>query len=137
MSVHQGSLPKVGITGLMTYCEWTRNPTVQESDPIEIFPVRERPVQVPYDAENKEQRPNVWFRFGGINIIRRPWGVRTVSQVTEAGNTCTGLLPRNRQESVEDMARYQHFAITSLRGLHVGCGILQSVTTKNSNLPAG
>lgn len=44
VSVHQGGLPSVGVTGLMTHCEWTRNPTTPEGHSIETFPVRGRPV---------------------------------------------------------------------------------------------
>jgi ornithine cyclodeaminase/alanine dehydrogenase-like protein (mu-crystallin family) len=48
VSVHQGGLPSVGVTGLMTHCEWTTNPTKGEHS-IEAFPVRGRPVQVLFD----------------------------------------------------------------------------------------
>lgn len=55
VSVHQGGMPSVGVTGLMTHCEWTTNPT-QGGYSIEAFPVRGRPVQVLYDADNGELR---------------------------------------------------------------------------------
>jgi len=55
VSVHQGGLPSVGVTGLMTHCEWTTNPTKGEHS-IEAFPVRGRPVQVLFDAETGELR---------------------------------------------------------------------------------
>jgi len=55
VSVHQGGLSSVGVTGLMTHCEWTTNPT-KEGHSIEAFPVRGRPVQVLFDAENGELR---------------------------------------------------------------------------------
>ena len=50
VSVHQGTVPGLGIGGLMTHCEWVR----ELPNGIQKFALRGRPVQVLYSARNAE-----------------------------------------------------------------------------------
>ena len=71
VSVHQGGLPSVGVTGLMTHCEWTKNPTIQEGHSIEVFPIRGRPVQVLFRDDIEPfyaTRMNTCWNSSGICI---------------------------------------------------------------------
>lgn len=50
VSVHQGGVPSLGATGLMTHCEWVSI----RPDEHQRYSIRGRPVQVLYKAENGE-----------------------------------------------------------------------------------
>lgn len=117
VSVHQGGLPGAGVTGLMTHCEWTKNPTTTEGGSIEFFPVRGRPVQVLYDAENGdlrcliigEPRPKE-LRLSGVSALRT------------AANSAVGtdLFARKEAESVgilgsQNQAKYHLVALKEIR----------------------
>jgi len=116
VSVHQGGLPGVGVTGLMTHCEWTRNPT-RGGHSIEAFPVRGRPVQVLYDAENGELRCIIIgepkpkeLRLSGVSALR-----------TAANSAVgTGVFARKDAETVgmlgsQNQARYHLVALKEIR----------------------
>ena len=117
VSVHQGGLPAVGVTGLMTHCEWTRNPTTGEGRSIELFPVRGRPVQVLYDAENGELR---------CLIIGEPkpkeLSLSGVSALRTAANSAVGtdVFARKDAETVgilgsQNQAKYHLVALKEIR----------------------
>jgi len=116
VSVHQGGLPSVGVTGLMTHCEWTTNPT-KGGHSIEAFPVRGRPVQVLYDAENGELR---------CLIIGEPkpkeLSLSGVSALRTAANSAVGtdVFARKNAESVgmlgsQNQAKYHLIALREIR----------------------
>lgn len=118
VSVHQGGMPGVGVTGLMTHCEWTKNPT-REGHSIELFPVRGRPVQVLYDAETGELR---------CLIIGEPkpkeLSLSGVSALRTAANSAVGtdLFARRDAESVgilgsQNQAKYHLVALAETRKL--------------------
>jgi len=50
VSVHQGTVPGLGVGGLMAHCEWVR----ELPNGIQKFALRGRPVQVLYSAQNAE-----------------------------------------------------------------------------------
>ncbi len=117
VSVHQGGLPSVGVTGLMTHCEWTRNPTTTEGHSIETFPVRGRPVQVLYDAENGELR---------CLIIGEPkpkeLSLSGVSALRTAANSAVGtdVFARKDAEAIgmlgsQNQAKYHLVALKEIR----------------------
>jgi len=117
VSVHQGGLPSMGVTGLMTHCEWTRNPTTPEGHSIETFPVRGRPVQVLYDAENGELR---------CLIIGEPkpkeLSLSGVSALRTAANSAVGtdVFARKDAEAIgmlgsQNQAKYHLIALKEIR----------------------
>lgn len=117
VSVHQGGLPSLGVTGLMTHCEWTRNPTTREGHSIEVFPVRGRPVQVLYDADNGELR---------CIIIGEPkpkeLSISGVSALRTAANSAVGtdVFARKNAETVgmlgsQNQAKYHLVALREIR----------------------
>jgi ornithine cyclodeaminase/alanine dehydrogenase-like protein (mu-crystallin family) len=117
VSVHQGGLPSVGVTGLMTHCEWTNNPTTKEGHSIEMFPIRGRPVQVLYDAENGELR---------CIIIGEPkpreLSLSGVSALRTAANSAVGtdVFARQDAETVgmlgsQNQAKYHLIALNEIR----------------------
>lgn len=119
VSVHQGGLPSVGVTGLMTHCEWTRNPTTKERLSIEVFPIRGRPVQVLYDAENGELR---------CIVIGEPkpkeLSLSGVSALRTAANSAVGtdVFARRESEAVgmlgsQNQAKYHLIALNEVRKL--------------------
>lgn len=121
VSVHQGGLPSVGVTGLMTHCEWTRNPTTLEGHSIEAFPVRGRPVQTLFDAENGELR---------CIIIGEPkpkeLSLSGVSALRTAANSAVGtdVFARKDAETVgvlgsQNQAKYHLIALKEIRKLRL------------------
>ncbi len=117
VSVHQGGLPSVGVTGLMTHCEWTKNPTTREGHSIEVFPVRGRPVQVLYDAETGELR---------CLIIGEPrpkeLSLSGVSALRTAANSAVGtdVFARKDAETIgilgsQNQAKYHLIALREIR----------------------
>jgi len=117
VSVHQGGLPSVGVTGLMTHCEWTKNPTTKEGHSIEVFPVRGRPVQVLYDAETGELR---------CLIIGEPrpkeLSLSGVSALRTAANSAVGtdVFARKDAETIgilgsQNQAKYHLIALREIR----------------------
>jgi alanine dehydrogenase len=119
VSVHQGGLPNVGVTGLMTHCEWTKNPTTKEGHSVEVFPVRGRPVQVLYDAETGELR---------CIIIGEPkpkeLSLSGVSALRTAANSAVGtdVFARKDAETVgmlgsQNQAKYHLIALKEIRKL--------------------
>lgn len=119
VSVHQGGLPSVGVTGLMTHCEWTRNPTTPEGYSIEAFPVRGRPVQTLFDAENGELR---------CIVIGEPkpkeLSLSGVSALRTAANSAVGtdVFARKDAETVgmlgsQNQAKYHLVALKEIRKL--------------------
>ena len=116
VSAHQGGLPSVGVTGLMTHCEWTKNPT-KGGHSIEAFPVRGRPVQVLFDAENGELR---------CLIIGEPkpkeLSLSGVSALRTAANSAVGtdVFARKDAETVgmlgsQNQAKYHLIALKEIR----------------------
>jgi len=116
VSVHQGGLPSVGVTGLMTHCEWTTNPT-KSGYSIEAFPVRGRPVQVLYDAENGELR---------CIIIGEPkpkeLSLSGVSALRTAANSAVGTDVFARKDAAtvgmlgsQNQAKYHLIALSEIR----------------------
>jgi ornithine cyclodeaminase len=119
VSVHQGGLPRIGVTGLMTHCEWTKNPTTKEGHSVEVFPVRGRPAQVLYDAENGELR---------CIIIGEPkpkeLSLSGVSALRTAANSAVGtdVFARKDAETVgmlgsQNQAKYHLLALSEVRKL--------------------
>lgn len=117
VSVHQGGLPSVGVTGLMTHCEWTKNPTTKKGHSIEAFPIRGRPVQVLFDAENGELR---------CIIIGEPRpkeiSLSGVSALRTAANSTVGtdVFARKDAETIgmlgsQNQARYHLIALKEIR----------------------
>ena len=118
VSVHQGGMPSVGVTGLMTHCEWTTNPT-KAGHSIEAFPVRGRPVQVLFDADNGELR---------CLIIGEPkpkeLSLSGVSALRTAANSAVGtdVFARKDAETVgmlgsQNQAKYHLIALNEIRKL--------------------
>ena len=118
VSVHQGGLPSVGVTGLMTHCEWTTNPTKGEHS-IEAFPVRGRPVQVLFDAETGELR---------CIIIGEPkakeLSLSVVSGLRTAANSAVGTDVFARKDAAtvgilgsQNQAKYHLIALNEIRKL--------------------
>ncbi|HEU4342640.1 MAG TPA: ornithine cyclodeaminase family protein [Candidatus Binatia bacterium] len=118
VSVHQGGMPSVGVTGLMTHCEWTTNPT-KAGYSIEAFPVRGRPVQVLYDADNGELR---------CIIIGEPkpkeLSLSGVSALRTAANSAVGtdVFARKDAQTVgmlgsQNQAKYHLIALNEMRKL--------------------
>jgi len=121
VSVHHGGLPSVGVTGLMTHCEWTKNPTTKEGHSIEAFPVRGRPVQVLYDAETGELR---------CIIVGEPrakeMSLSVISGLRTAANSAVGtdVFARKDAETVgmlgsQNQARYHLIALKEIRNLRL------------------
>jgi len=118
VSVHQGGLPKVGVTGLMTHCEWTKNPT-DGAHSIEAFPVRGRPTQVLFDSDTGELRCIV------IGEPRpRELSLSGVSALRTAANSAVGtdLLARQDATTVgmlgsQNQAKYHLLALRGIRAL--------------------
>jgi ornithine cyclodeaminase/alanine dehydrogenase-like protein (mu-crystallin family) len=119
VSVHQGGLPSVGVTGLMTHCEWTKNPTTKEGHSIEAFPIRGRPVQVLYDAETGELR---------CIIVGEPkareLSLSVISGLRTAANSAVGtdVFARKDAETVgmlgsQNQAKYHLIALKEVRKL--------------------
>lgn len=118
VSVHQGGLPEVGVTGLMTHCEWTRNP-VRGAHSIEAFPVRGRPTQVLFDSETGELR---------CLIIGEPkpreLSLSGVSALRTAANSAVGtdLLARKDAGTIgmlgsQNQAKYHLLALREIRDI--------------------
>ncbi|MFQ5875596.1 MAG: hypothetical protein ACE5JL_17610, partial [Dehalococcoidia bacterium] len=112
-------MPSVGVTGLMTHCEWTKNPTTKEGHSIEAFPVRGRPVQVLFDAESGELR---------CLIIGEPrpkeLSLNGISALRTAANSAVGtdLFARKDAETVgmlgsQNQAKYHLTALKEIRKL--------------------
>lgn len=118
VSVHQGGLPSVGVTGLMTHCEWTRNPT-RGAHSIEAFPVRGRPTQVLFDSETGELRCII------IGEPRpRELSLSGVSALRTAANSAVGtdLFARPDAATVgmlgsQNQAKYHLLALREIRTL--------------------
>ena len=118
VSVHQGGLPSVGVTGLMTHCEWTKNPT-RGAHSIEAFPVRGRPTQVLFDSETGELRCII------IGEPRpRELSLSGVSALRTAANSAVGtdLLARSDAATVgmlgsQNQAKYHLLALREIRTL--------------------
>lgn len=121
VSVHQGGLPGVGVTGLMTHCEWTKNPTTKEGHSIEAFPVRGRPVQVLYDSETGELR---------CIILGEPrakeMSLSVISGLRTAANSAVGtdVFARKDAETVgmlgsQNQAKYHLIALNEIRKLRL------------------
>ena len=118
VSVHQGGLPEVGVTGLMTHCEWTKNP-VRGQHSIEAFPVRGRPTQVLFDSETGELRCLI------IGEPRpRELSLSGVSALRTAANSAVGtdLLARKDASTIgmlgsQNQAKYHLLALREIRTL--------------------
>ena len=118
VSVHQGGLPEVGVTGLMTHCEWTKNP-VRGEHSIEAFPVRGRPTQVLFDAETGELRCIV------IGEPRpRELSLSGVSALRTAANSAVGTDVMARPDAAtigmlgsQNQAKYHLLALKEIRNL--------------------
>ncbi len=118
VSVHQGGLPQVGVTGLMTHCEWTTNPVHGEHS-IEAFPVRGRPTQVLFDAETGELRCIVIgepkpreLSLSGVSALRTAANSAVGTDVmARADATTVGMLGSRNQ------ARYHLLALKEIRDL--------------------
>ena len=117
VSVHQGGLPSVGVTGLMTHCEWTRNPTTKEGHSIEAFPVRGRPVQVLFDAETGELRCIIMGEPKAKEL-----SLSVVSGLRTAANSAVGtdVFARKDAETVgmlgsQNQAKYHLVALKEIR----------------------
>lgn len=118
VSVHQGGLPEVGVTGLMTHCEWTKNP-VHGSHSIEAFPVRGRPTQVLFDSETGELRCLI------VGEPRpRELSLSGVSALRTAANSAVGtdLLARKDASTIgmlgsQNQAKYHLLALREIRTL--------------------
>lgn len=118
VSVHQGGLPEVGVTGLMTHCEWTKNP-VHGQHSIEAFPVRGRPTQVLFDSETGELRCLI------IGEPRpRELSLSGVSALRTAANSAVGtdLLARKDASTIgmlgsQNQAKYHLLALREIRTL--------------------
>ncbi len=118
VSVHQGGLPEVGVTGLMTHCEWTKNP-VHGQHSIEAFPVRGRPTQVLFDSETGELRCLI------IGEPRpRELSLSGVSALRTAANSAVGtdLLARKDASTIgmlgsQNQAKYHLLALREIRNL--------------------
>lgn len=117
VSVHQGGLPSVGVTGLMTHCEWTKNPTTKEGHSIEAFPVRGRPVQVLFDAETGELRCIIMGEPKAKEL-----SLSVVSGLRTAANSAVGTdaFARKDAETVgmlgsQNQAKYHLVALKEIR----------------------
>ena len=118
VSVHQGGLPDVGVTGLMTHCEWTKNP-VRGQHSIEAFPVRGRPTQVLFDSATGELRCLI------IGEPRpRELSLSGVSALRTAANSAVGtdLLARKDASTIgmlgsQNQAKYHLLALREIRTL--------------------
>ena len=118
VSVHQGGLPQVGVTGLMTHCEWTKNP-VRGEHSIEAFPVRGRPTQVLFDSDNGELRCII------IGEPRpRELSLSGVSALRTAANSAVGTdaLARSDASTIgmlgsQNQAKYHLLALKEIREL--------------------
>ncbi|MFQ5850713.1 MAG: ornithine cyclodeaminase family protein [Candidatus Binatia bacterium] len=120
VSVHQGGLPGVGVTGLMTHCEWTRNPT-KGGHSIEAFPLRGRPVQILYDGESGELRCIV---IGEPKL--KELSLSVVSGLRTAANSAVGtdVFARTDAETVamlgsQNQAKYHLIALKEIRKLRL------------------
>jgi len=119
VSVHQGGLPSVGVTGLMTHCEWTTNPTTEEGHSIEAFPVRGRPVQVLFDAETADLRCLIIGEPGAKEM-----SLSVVSGLRTAANSAVGtdVFARKDAETVgmlgsQNQAKYHLIALKEIRNI--------------------
>ncbi len=95
VSVHQGGVPAVGATGLMTHCEWVK-PMAEE----QVYPRLNHPVIVLYDAAEGELKAII---IGEITCKELPnniavTGLRTAATsavgtdlLARPGATCLGL----------------------------------------------
>jgi ornithine cyclodeaminase/alanine dehydrogenase-like protein (mu-crystallin family) len=117
VSVHQGGLPSVGTTGLMTHCEWTKNPETKEGHSIEAFPVRGRPVQVLFDSETGELRCIIMGEPRAKEL-----SLSVVSGLRTAANSAVGtdVFARKDAETVgilgsQNQAKYHLIALKEIR----------------------
>lgn len=116
VTVHQGGMPAVGVTGLNVHCELTKNPT-EAGQSIEVFPVRGQSVQVLYDAETGELK---------CIIIGEPkpkeLSFRGASALRTAANSAVGtdILARPDASTIgilgsQDQAKYHLTAFNEVR----------------------
>ncbi len=88
VSVHQGGVPAVGATGLMTHCEWVK-PMAEE----QVYPRLNHPVIVLYDAAEGELKAII---IGEITCAELPDNIAVTGLRTAATSAVgTDLLARH------------------------------------------
>src|SRR4051794_32022704 len=93
VSVHQGGVPAVGATGLMTHCEWVK-PMAQE----QVYPRLNHPVIVLYDSAEGELKGII---IGEITCSELPNNVAVTGLRTAATSAVgTDILARPDAKSV-------------------------------------
>jgi ornithine cyclodeaminase len=93
VSVHQGGVPAVGATGLMTHCEWVK-PMANE----QVYPRLNHPVTVLYDAAEGELKAII---IGEITCAELPDNVAVTGLRTAATSAVgTDLLARHDASSL-------------------------------------
>jgi ornithine cyclodeaminase/alanine dehydrogenase-like protein (mu-crystallin family) len=116
VSVHQGGMPSVGVTGLNVHCELTKNPVVSGHS-VEVFPVRGQCTQVLYDSETGELKCIIIgepkpkeLNFRGASALRTAANSAVGTDILARPDACTvGML------GSQDQAKYHLAALNEVR----------------------